>query len=100
MRRGIVMGKERRSYVAKDGTEKVAQNLFMLWDESDAQREGASGALVEAVFVSRLDISNIKVHDYCEFDYDIMPGRNGMIAVLAGIKVLGHADVMIERPKA
>ena len=100
MKRGIVMGKERRPYTATDGTEKIAQNLYVVWDESDAQREGASGALVEAMFVSRLDISNIQVHDYCEFEYDIMPGRNGMMAVLSGIKVLGHADIMIDRPKA
>ena len=99
MKKGIIVGKEQRSYTAKDGTEKVARTLHVVWDKPETQEEGAQGQKVEAVFVSKLSIDNIHVGDYCGFEYDVMPGRNGLMAVLSDIKVLGKAPFNVQYPK-
>ena len=92
MKKGIVVGKEVRPYTAKDGTEKVARNLHVLWDAPEQHQDGESGQKVEEMFV-RFDVTNINIGDYCDFQYDIMPGKNGLIAVLSDIKVLGKAEL-------
>ena len=97
MKRGIVMGKEVRSYT-KDGEEKIAKTLYVLWDPADVPVEGMQGAAVEAMYVPRFDINNIRIGDYCDFNYDFIPSKNGMMAYLSAINVLGHAEIMIERP--
>lgn len=98
MKKGIIVGKSVRPYTAKNGEEKVARTLYVLWDEPQNQQDGDSGQKTEDVFC-RFPIDYINLHDYCGFEYEIMPGKNGSIAVLTGITVLGPAKVTIERPK-
>ena len=96
MKKGIIVGKEQRSY-EKDGQTKFARTLHVLWDEPKEQKEGCVGQKVEAMFV-RFPVDNISVGDYCGFEYEVEPGFNGVRAVLTEINVFGKAEICIERP--
>lgn len=95
MKKGIIVGKMERGYTDKNGQQKFARELRVLWDAPSQQRDGECGQTVESVFV-RFPISNISLHDYCGFEYE--PGFNGRAEVV-DIKVLGHARVTIELPE-
>ena len=97
MKKGIIVGKEQRSY-EKDGQTKYARTLHVLWDAPAQCKEGEIGQKVEAAFI-RFPIDNISVGDYCGFNYEVEPGFQGMRAVLTDIQVLGKAKMNIELPK-
>ena len=97
MKKGIIVGKEQRSY-EKDGQTKHARTLHVLWDAPKEQKEGSVGQKVEAMFV-RFPIDNISVGDYCGFNYEVEPGFNGVRAVLTEINVLGKAELCVELPE-
>jgi len=98
MKRGIIWGKTIRNYTDKNDKPAVARTLDVIWDEPTALPDGQEGGKVESIFV-KFDISNIPRFAYCEFEYDIVPGAKGAMAILSGIKVLGSAKLSIERPK-
>ena len=98
MKKGIIVGKEQRSY-EKDGQTKFARTLHVLWDAPEQHQDGEVGQKVEAAFI-KFPIDNISVGDYCDFDYQVEPGFNGMRAVLTGIKVLGKVKFNVEHLKA
>ena len=98
MKKGIIVGKEQRSY-EKDGQTKFARTLHVLWDAPEQHQEGAVGQKVEAAFI-KFPIDNISVGDYCGFNYEVEPGFNGMRAALTEIKVLGKVKLNVEHLKA
>lgn len=97
MKRGIVVGKEVRPY-EKNGEQKWARTLHVIWDESRAPQDGEQGQKVEAMYV-RFPVDNVSVGDYCGFVYDVVPGRNGAMAILSEIVVLGKAEIEMVRPQ-
>ena len=100
MKLGIIVGKSVRSY-EKDGEQKMARTLHVLWDEPRQQQDGEQGRKVEAVFC-RFDISNIQVGDHCDFIYAIEQFGGRTVATLAEIQTVGKAkiDIKIEPVKA
>lgn len=98
MKKGIIVGKDQRSY-EKDGQTKCARTLHVLWDTPEQHQEGSVGQKVEAAFI-RFPVDNISVGDYCGFNYEVEPGFNGMRAVLTEIKVLGKVKLNVEHLKA
>ena len=100
MKRGIIVGKQERSY-KKDGKEKMARTLHVLWDEPKQQADGEQGQKVESVFV-RFDISNINIGDYCDFEYLIEQFGARTVATLCEVRVIGKAklNVSVEPVKA
>lgn len=97
MKKGIIVGKSVRTY-EKDGEKKVSSTLHILWDKQERQEEGETGQKVEAMWV-RFPVNDIMVGDYVGFEYDIVPGAKGSMAILSEIKVLGKAKINIELPK-
>ena len=97
MKKGIIVGKEQRSY-EKGGETKMARTLHVLWDKAERLQEGDQGQKVEAMFV-RVPVDDIQIGDYCGFEYDIVPGAKGSMAMLSSISVIGKAKISIERPK-
>ena len=100
MKRGIIVGKQVRSY-EKDGAQKIARTLHVLWDEPKQQADGDQGQKVESVFV-RFDITNVNIGDYCDFEYLIEQFGNRTVATLCEVRVIGKAkmNVTIESVKA
>lgn len=100
MKKGIVVGISQRSY-EKDGEQKVARTVYVLWDAPARQQDGEQGCKVESVFV-RFDISHLSVGDYCDFEYLIEQFGSKTVATLCNINVLGKAkmDIKIEPVKA
>lgn len=99
MKKGIIVGKRENSYI-KDGEQKLARTLNVLWDAPAQLPDGEQGQKVEAVFV-RFDISNIHVGDYCDFEYLIEQYGQKTVATLCEVKVIGKAkmDIKIEPVK-
>ena len=100
MKRGIIVGKQERSY-EKNGEQKMARTLHVLWDEPKQHVEGEKGQKVESVFV-RFDIANINIGDYCDFEYLIEQFGGKTVATLSEVRVIGKAklNVSIEPVKA
>ncbi len=100
MRKGIIVGKQERSY-EKDGEQKMSRTLHVLWDKPAQQADGEQGQKVEAVFV-RFDISNIMIGDYCDFEYLIEQFGTRTVATLCEVRVIGKAkmDIKIEPVKS
>ena len=51
MKKGIIVGKMERGYTDKNGQQKFARELYVVWDAPNQPRDGESGQKVESVFV-------------------------------------------------
>ena len=94
MKKGIIMGKEQRSY-EKNGETKWSRTLHVLWDKPNQQPDELVGQRVEAIFV-RFPVDNVSVGDYVGVEYE--PGFGGRADVVE-VVVLGKTTIMVELPE-
>lgn len=97
--KGIVIGKEERSYTAQSGEARVSRTLYVIWDAPARQEEGFAGRRVESVYIP-FEVSDINVCDYCDFEYEIRPSAKGSYARLVNITRLCEADILLDTSAA
>ncbi|MBQ8357356.1 MAG: hypothetical protein IJX39_06050 [Clostridia bacterium] len=103
--RGFIVGKEVTSYISKEEKNKpnpqskISRTLYVVWDKPRRSVEGMEGFKAEAVWVP-FSCDDIKVGDYCEFEYEARNTSKGSFASLVDIIVIGKADILLEASKA
>lgn len=102
--RGFIVGKEVTSYIPKEEknkpnpVHKVSRTLHVVWDKPRRPVEGMDGFKAEAVWIP-FPCDDIKVGDYCEFEYEARNTSKGSFASLVDIITIGKADILLEAPK-
>lgn len=95
MAKGIIVGKDVRSVTDKGtGEMKEFRTLHVLWDKPRRLEDGFDGQKVSAESAP-FSVDDLKIGDYCFFDYDTRITKSGTFARLADVDVLAHVDMSI-----
>ena len=95
MAKGIIVGKEIRKFADKQtGELKESRILHVLWDKPRRPEDGFNGQKVSAESAP-FSVDDLKIGDYCFFDYDTRSTKSGTFARLADVEVLKHVDLSV-----
>ena len=98
--KGIILGKELKSYVDKNtGEVKTGRTLYVVWDSPKNTPDGFSGNKCESVYVPFDIPTGVDIGVKCDFEYEIQQFRTGLVARLVDIVPLEQYKILFQSIK-